>query len=660
MKKISLSVIVSCLMMSDISFGQQCALDNPEYSTVISSVKALQDELNNIPSECKTSSVQTAVQNMNDLKDASSKLHSFWTTPPQVAGAVDPTQLSSSVTTAITSLNSVGEAIKSASKCNAVQPNSTIAIATKISDLVMNIAPLLIMASVFSPALPAVVGGVVRAIPLSKVLTVAVGASLTSTIAQIAADFLQNGKLNMDDPSHRRLVLKSLCEYSKIKKRVEYLSLINAGDITGLNNKYSDLKKEVEALKQKYKDNNPKLAELIDQYFKLRTQIKDEDLKINSARAKINQVKDQILSKTDKQVSCRLSNEFVKDQSLFSKLNFPITSSANYDEQRQSLIRFLLAYQETVHQNSSDVQKEFLAQNWEKCASFGKSWVENSEEILNYLSQFNYSNIQNLSQDMLNEPSFLQWRQESSSKEGDQQLLERIIGFVSASSRPSDILYQTDLVMEVNNLGKIILAQPDESFPYQNTIPYLKKKSLTGAWLLHRIQNYDKFSGDFTKEYTELNSNVNFLELDKYKQKEKDISGVDYNKKKKELFKRQNLEGITNTFVKDLGSVSLGNSLCQKLTYLKVLGNDSAKIMNSAMYLCKYLSDEALIDASTDSYVVEMCVGSNVLSVDNTDISGLAKRQAKSLAPRGVTFSLGFVQSRSNEIKCPALMAPIY
>jgi hypothetical protein len=242
---------------------------------------------------------------------------------------------------------------------------------------------------------------------------------------------------------------------------------------------------------------------------------------------------------------------------------------------------------------------------------------------------------------LLANPNFVEWRKKSTTLAADRALLERIINFMSAGTDTSQIIPEADLIIEVGELGKKIVGD-NKSF-------WSREKSFAGNWLHHRLEKYTDEVKKFEDSFDELNNTFAslFVGMQNPAQRMEQSS-----QNEREKFRvKKNLENVTMVNIAKLKKADIQQNICATLNNLSIIANNSAKIYNSAFYVCKYFEQNEMKAPGLDKHIIQICWGDIGLRSQNV-MSRMAQHFNKMNSETGILKRAAIVENKLNELKC--------
>ena len=241
------------------TLGMACT-NNPDYDCPLfenrphealnQAIETLSSVMTMTP-ECQsmTGSLQSVTTNTSDLRNALSVLQGYMSAPG--ISNVDPAQMQTSITTAITSASNLGQIFSSnslmQSRCGR-EVMGTGKTLLALNDLLSNLSPYALMAAASSPNLD-----------VATRFAITGGALLTSTVTSLVS-MIALGTVDMDNPEHRRAVLKNTCLFTKIARKTEFLALAQSGQIKSITSK---LDEHMQNYRARFASTTPELNEQI-------------------------------------------------------------------------------------------------------------------------------------------------------------------------------------------------------------------------------------------------------------------------------------------------------------------------------------------------------------------------------------------------------------
>jgi hypothetical protein len=647
---------VTLVLSPTASYVQACVLDSSEHADLLTSIKKLKEKLSLVPDECKVEGIREAFQSVDGLKDSSGKLQEFVTNQSM---ALDATQFGTAAQTAMDSVNAITKSLKSAGSClkSKDKKDTMVSILSSLSDVTMNLAPVLMAATIFMPMVGqmGLVGkiatGAISKLPIGKSLTLAllvgVSAKVIEGVTDLAND--EENPLDMKNPDHRNLVAKSICDYQRIHKQIRDLSKFNNGRVD-YNQKYQDTLKSIADLEDYYRTRNPKIADLIIKHHGLKSKIKTDFEEILAARQKLANFDQVYVKSDDPAYRCSMANNFVSANAVFKDLHLPTADH-------------IVALLKVIDENKSEIAESLTAAKskgpgtpgydhrtfqYGLCTKAMDKWKNNVAIILGELSGEIQSRSEKVYERLLVDKTFNEWRKAASQLEADSVLYEKIDAYISKSGEVSQLIPQAELIIEFRDLDKQLFA----------TSGWFSK-SLAGKWLEHRITQYNDIADSFNQNFSSLNASTNraYLKkiIDEFNSDPKKLSNQAARtdiKHKVELSQRQNhLDNLNPAlFVYGKTQRDTGKT-CEHLSDLIIESSYANKVFNSASLFCYYLRSSGLIKPNTDKYIISSCVGQVGLEDDDSK-SGLKSLEAKKTTRMGLTTRTAIVHSKSVELGC--------
>ncbi|MBL7543708.1 MAG: hypothetical protein JNL11_07815 [Bdellovibrionaceae bacterium] len=659
MKSIFLTLSVWAFTFhSSFSLANTCELISPEHGDILSSVRSLQAELNRIPEACRQGAAQEAFKSVEQLQGASTHLQQMWSNSSLVT--TDPTGFGVSASTAISSIESIGNSIKAVANCGQLdkKSNNVVKLLSSLSDVTMSLAPVLMAATIFLPTLKgagmlaAGAAKLASGTSVTKALTAALAVGISAKFVEVLTDMFDDDTLKMENPSDRDLVLRSICDYQRIKERADFLAPLNSGRID-YKLTMEQVRINIAKLRETYGKGKPKLREMIEKFELFKANIQGEGDKIRMAREKLYNLKNEIERSPDKNYQCLTAHNNISKGSILAGLKMPNTESGQVllktirENQRVISSYLAEAQKDMVKDPRIDARVSFLT----FCLSEVANWQKNVDILLSDLA----AQMQEASEDgflaLQKDPAylewkneFLKWRRESRGQEVDLVLLERIDGYMSASLELRNIIPESDLVIEVRGLAAKIFGQS------------LRKKSLAGKWLKQRLDSYDEIVSDFRKSFAQANVEVNRLALSKFfVEKKGKITQTNYSTYQNEMLdvdNRFHLENLNQHLVAGI-SPETARAMCTSLGQLKIQSQYAGKVLNSADYFCHFMTKNNLKEVNIDSYIIKQCWGRLGFDGDRS-WAGIEQLIKGSVSKYGVNSLTGIIDEKVSILACPA------
>tara|TARA_B110001454_G_scaffold219203_1_gene252111 strand:+ start:22427 stop:24433 length:2007 start_codon:yes stop_codon:yes gene_type:complete len=650
-------IVVLTLVISPVrSYGQACVLDSSEHADLLTSIKKLKEKLSLVPEECKTEGTRQAFQSVDGLKDSSGKLHEFVTNQ---AMAMDATQFGTAAQTAIDSVNSITKSLKSAGSClkSKDKKDTLVSILSSVSDVTMNLAPVLMAATIFMPMIGqmGLVGkiatGAISKLPIGKSLTLALLVGVSAKVIEGVSD-LANDKdnpLDMKNPEHRNLVAKSICDYQRINKQIRELSKFNNGRID-YSKKYQDTLKSIADLEVFYRKKDPKVADLIVKYHGLKSKIKDDFEKILIARKKLADFDQIYIKSDDPSYRCSVANNFVSMNGVFKDLQMPkedhtVALLKVIEENKTEMAEALAAAKAKGPGTPGYDHRTF---QYGLCVKAIDKWKANVAIILGELGSEIQGRSEKVYDGLLADRVFNEWRKNAAQLEADSVLYEKIDAYISKSGDVSQLIPQAELIIEFRDLDRQLFGANG-----------FFSKSLAGKWLEHRLEEYDDIVDSFNDKFSSLNvsSNTAYIKqiIDAFnsdpKNRNNQFAYMELQNKVQVSRRQYNLENLTPAlFIKGASKRDATNT-CSQLQDLVIESNSANKVYNSAGLFCYYLRSSGLIKSNMDKYVISNCVGHVGLEDDDSK-SGLKSKEAEKTRRYGLTTRTAIVHSKSVQLGC--------
>ncbi|MBN8537705.1 MAG: hypothetical protein J0M15_11685 [Deltaproteobacteria bacterium] len=636
-KPIAVTITIFFLFTITANSAEICSLeDNSEYSGLIGSVKALNENMNKVPTECKSANGSNTVEEAKKLQDSASKLNDYWKNYSQ--SPLNPTDYSQVVQSAVSSVSSISNNIL-ASQSNEIcgkylKTNDGLAFISKLSDVMMNLAPLAMVAKVLFPT-------------MGVSISFIIGAGAVLQIVQMVSEMFLKDAINLEDPEQRKIILKSVCDYRKIQKNIDYMVLISEG-----NQKIADSKQQIETSLIELKNHLPaELKPKVDNYYTKRVELIEIAKQIGMAKQYLEKINAALDVNSDLYYQCAAAAEIMKKSNLntlkiFSEPtpNLPRNSSSNLNLDSliiQSTSQSILYYKNKILTEISSKTPDF-----KNCAAYVKSWKENLASLTSQLASNNNKKIENLYLELQSDKRLKDWAKIMSEKNSDLEFFNRVQSFMANTTPKSAVISKADLYIEISKVRQFLLGEGKFS------IQRLGKVTLVGAWLKLMREYYNKFEQSFQANFSQFNDRLEVMknDLTYSRVNEKTLS------KNENSLMSGNIEKISSEKYNKNSNTEPWLKVCFGLQSLYLESDKAMTFYKAIDFFCKTIED-LKEEPGIDSYIRTTCFGSfnkivgpqeksntSWLSITNTSF-----KNSKSLEKRAQLIRL-----KMAELSCPS------
>lgn len=634
---IAVTITIFFLFTIIANSAEICSLeDNSEYSGLIGSVKALNENMNKVPTECKSANGSNTVEEAKKLQDSASKLNDYWKNYSQ--SPLNPTDYSQVVQSAVSSVSSISNNIL-ASQSNEIcgkylKTNDGLAFISKLSDVMMNLAPLAMVAKVLFPT-------------MGVSISFIIGAGAVLQIVQMVSEMFLKDAINLEDPEQRKIILKSVCDYRKIQKNIEYMVLISEG-----NQKIADSKQQIETSLIELKNHLPaELKPKVDNYYTKRVELIEIAKQIGMAKQYLEKINAALDVNSDLYYQCAAAAEIMKRSNLntlkiFSEPthNLPRNSSSNLD--LDSLIIQSTSQSIIYYKNKILTEINSKTPDFKNCAAYVKSWKESLASLTSQLASNNNKKIENLYLELQSDKRLKDWAKIMSEKNSDLEFFNRVQSFMANTTPKSAVISKADLYIEISKVRQFLLGEGKFS------IQRLGKVTLVGAWLKLMREYYNKFEQNFQANFSQFNDRLEVMknDLTYSRVNEKTLS------KNENSLMSGNIEKISSEEYNRNSNAEPWLKVCFGLQSLYLESDKAMTFYKAIDFFCKTIED-LKEEPGIDSYIRTTCFGSfnkivgpqeksntSWLSITNTSF-----KNSKSLEKRAQLIRL-----KMAELSCPS------
>lgn len=517
--------------------------------------------------------------------------------------------------------------------------------ATKLSDVASAIAPIAMMASVFIPAVAAVNKGLL--------LTGMIGLAGVSSMLSTFSESLDKGKLDMDNLMHRKLVLKSVCEYRKIRQNVDYINFINSGR-SKIVDESKDLSDRIRKLEERFKKENPQLRDLVEKYSKIRKKVDENKTKILVVQNRLRQVEMALASISDPFSQCKLIYPIAKGDLLFNSLNLP-SETSTFDISKISVFAVIAGVKENQKRIVAEItaggRPNDVLGRYKACGNEVDKWIENSSNLLKSLLKTNDAEIEILLTQLRKEPAFIQWSKDSFKLEKERQLFERVLIFMGPNQNSSTIVAEVDLNLQVESLEKLLMGKG--SFSWKG-----RTKSLAGTWLSYILEKYEAGVYKFETSFKAMNMDVNGMAIDVLRG-DKRLTVPQQSESKRVMSRHEGLANLNAKLVSKQTNPKAWENACLQLADLDSTAGSSKIYLKNVEYFCNFLESQNLKRPFVDDVIISICWGN--LSVRHNVATTSQLQRIEKLSEQEGSFekNISIVKSKLMELKCAEPRRPV-
>lgn len=635
-KPIAVTSTIFFLFTTIANSAEVCSLeDNSEYSGLMGSVKALNENMNKVPTECKSGNSSNSIDEAKKLQDSASKLNDYWKNYSQTP--LNPTDYSQVVQSAVSSVSSISNNIL-ASQSNEIcakylRSNDGLAFISRLSDVMMNLAPLAMVAKVLFPT-------------MGVSISFIIGAGAVLQIVQMVSEMFLKDAINLEDPEQRKIILKSVCDYRKIQKNIDYMVLISEG-----NQKIADSQKKIETSIIELKNHLPsELKPKVDNYYSKRVEFIEIAKEIGVAKQYLEKINAALDVNSDLYYQCTAAAEIMKRSNLNalkilseSPHNLPRNSSSNLDLDSliiQSNTQSVLYYKNKIITEISSKPPDF-----KNCAANVKSWKESLASLINQLASNNNKKIENLYLELLADKRLKDWAKIMSEKNSDLEFFNRVQSFMASTTPKSAVISKADLYIEISKVRQFLLG--DGKFSIQR----LGKVTLVGAWLKFMREYYDKFEKSFQTNFSQFNDRLEVM-----------MNSLSYSRvNEKPQFKNENslmsgnIEKLSSEKYNKISNAEPWSKVCSGLQSLYLESDKAMTFYKAIDFFCNTI-DDLKEEPDIDSYIRATCFGSFnkiVGSQEKSKTSWLSITNASFKNSKSLEKRAQLVRFKMAELSCP-------
>lgn len=371
--------------------------------------------------------------------------------PNQTAGAA---AMEANVQLAIQAANNLGQIFSSNpllnSRCGR-EVMSTGKVMLALNDILNGLAPYALAAVAINPA----IGGAAK-------LAITGGAIASSSISAIVK-MIEQGTVDMNNPEHRKAVLKNTCQYTKISRKVRFLQLAQSGQIETLTN---ELEQKVEQYKAQYSVRSKDLQEIISYQSSMdaiadavETQIKKDTFNLSFI---VQQMKE---AGSDDQYTCMIANEMLSRARAGANppggfnpsaaVVFPDSIGANLRQaveftqqgdnmQATTLMRLNFAAKQRLAALEPRVLNDEI-ESIKLCAQTSRTMINGLIQMVNMTKTLINGERASLEQELGKNPEYAAWRNQYRLIQQEQTTASRVGRVMAEMSKDNSVLARNEL-----------------------------------------------------------------------------------------------------------------------------------------------------------------------------------------------------------------------
>ncbi len=635
-KPIAVTITIIFLFITIANSAEVCSLeDNSEYSGLLGSVKALSENMNKVPTECKSANGSNSIDEAKKLQDSASKLNDYWKNYSQTP--LNPTDYSQVVQSAVSSVSSISNNIL-ASQSNEIcgkylKTNDGLAFISRLSDVMMNLAPLAMVAKVLFPT-------------MGVSISFIIGAGAVLQIVQMVSDMFLKEAINLEDAEQRKIILKSVCDYRKIQKNVDYMVLISEG-----NQRIAESQKQIQTSLIELKSQLPaELKPKVDNYYNKRVELIEVAKEIGVTKQYLERINAALDVNSDLYYQCAAASEIMQRTKLntlkiLTEYNQKLSRNNSSNLDLDSLI--IQSNTQSVLYYKNKIITEFSSKNpdFKSCAANVKSWKESLSSLINQLASHNNKKIENLYLELLADKRLKDWAKKMSEKNSDLEFFNRVQSFMASTTPKSAVISKADLYIELSKVRQFLLG--DGKFSIQR----LGKVTLVGAWLKLMREYYNKFEKSFQTNFTQFNDRLEVM-----------MNGLSYSRvNEKPQFKIENslmsgnIEKLSGEKYNKISNAEPWSKVCSGLENLYLESEQAMTFYKAIDFFCNTI-DDLKEEPGIDSYIRATCFGSfnKILGPqEKSNTSWLSITNASFKNSKSLEKRAQLVRLKMAELSCP-------
>ncbi len=223
------------------ALGFFCPLiENDAYKEILASVNQLESEIRQIPNDCKINKeksvdVQQMLLTQQKMQAQAMLLQQFQDNPELLE---DPMQMSAfqgaiqSLTANLTGIakNLTNNELLSDDCSKQMKKNG--GVFNAISEIVFSLAPYALMAGALNPSMKATLPYVAGIVGIT-------------TVINVIKSVIEADDIDMNNKQQRYLILRAICQYENINKKIKYLELAASGRIDGVEDELESVQEEL-------------------------------------------------------------------------------------------------------------------------------------------------------------------------------------------------------------------------------------------------------------------------------------------------------------------------------------------------------------------------------------------------------------------------------
>lgn len=615
-----------------------------EYIEISKSISELQKQVRLVPKECISDQNKNQLQSLTEANSSVAKLQETWSS--QNFNMQSAPIFTDSLGAVLTSVNSISNNLKSSSLnpvcADFLRNENNAQIIGKINEVVTNLAPM----AMFATAMFKTLSGVV---PWVLVVT-----TLTATV-NIFANIKSKSAMDMEgNGEHRRLVQKTVCEYRKIKKTLEYLYYIEGGR-SKVARAASTRKEQEAAAVETFKQANPTLASTVDEYVALKEKINSDLKLISEVRTDFAEF-DANTSGSEKSFICAYAFDYLKGDFLLNKLSLQPDSTSNSSTLKEaaSINSIIRSRKIALSENQKLVIKSWAAfqkdgDKLEQCLASVANWKSNFNGLLASLQDSRQLQSDKLFARLNADERFVKWVRDTRTLATERQFLDGVLNYMNKQTLPGAAISRADLNQELLGLEKFLVGKSE--FAYFMG----EKKSLVGEWLENNRKLYEKNEHDFNMSFLALNQTANDIRIKRFELDPK----VDRNKVSQEKInarKSNNLENINLNEINPKIDRDGYDNACMKLSNLWNKWKVTVDYFDSIKLFCETISDIKSDDLN--DYIKYTCYGNMSISPRDRTISWVQKIESRKMEMESFSKRAQTARAKLTVMGCPIPVNP--
>lgn len=430
--------------------------------------------------ECsqQRSSIDAIHQNNNAIREAVKLLQTFMMTGgavsqpntdpslppmpgqfPQPGGAtLSPQQLEQSINAAIQATSNLGQIFGNntllQSRCGReIMSSGKVLIA--LNDIVNNLAPYALLAVAVNPALG-----------MAAKFAITGGSMATSAIASMVK-MIDQGTVDMNNPEHRKAVLKNTCQFTNIARKVRFMQLAQSGQIHKIS---EELDKKLAVYKKFLSRKSDDLSQILAYKESIERIAGRAEFQARKDFFELSALEGQIReSQNDPLYTCLIAQQMIRNSARQDIAVFPVTIienlrqavELNREDQNSARIVSIRTLNDVSRKRIAALEPRVRKDDGaaiKMCADTTKSWINGLRQAIRLAQAMLNDERENVEKELSTNPEYTAWRDQYRRLQEEQGTVSRVARVMKELAKDNSVIDRSELDQRITLLKRSLFG----------------------------------------------------------------------------------------------------------------------------------------------------------------------------------------------------------